>query len=376
MFGKCTFSITFYCRESKVNKQGFSPLEVGININQQRLFLNLPIKFQPKDFNKRKRGTDIENVLSAYRVKVNEVMAHLLNTGVPITAHTLREYLKSGGVKSKTLSDLIREFNISINKKLSSVAIKKYELTEAFLVSHFGENREISTITYEDFLLVYKTLKEKYLLSTAGGYMTRTKSIIQFGVDKGYIKNNPINSIKISKGISTISYLRNTEIEAIKALDLADYPRLEKVRDLALFQLSVGTAYIDLVSFGMDKVQTYDGVSIYSNKRIKTGVQFSAVILPLGMEVLKKYDGKLPLLSNQKYNQYLKEIGRLANINSVITTHILRKTYATLLLNAGVGIEVVAKSLGHADIRTTQKSYAKVLDEYVVEQVSKAFHIV
>ena len=48
MTAKTTFSISYYCRKSKQNKQGQAPLELCININGERIFVNLPAKFFPK----------------------------------------------------------------------------------------------------------------------------------------------------------------------------------------------------------------------------------------------------------------------------------------------------------------------------------------
>ncbi|KEQ30329.1 hypothetical protein N180_10290 [Pedobacter antarcticus 4BY] len=70
----------------------------------------------------------------------------------------------------------------------------------------------------------------------------------------------------------------------------------------------------------------------------------------------------LPVPSNQKMNEYLKEIADLCGIDKKLTSHIARHTFATTvtLLN-GVPIESVSKLLGHTNIRTTQR-YAKILD--------------
>ena len=95
-------------------------------------------------------------------------------------------------------------------------------------------------------------------------------------------------------------------------------------------------------------------------------------ILPMGMDVLKKYDGVLPLISNQKYNAYLKEIQRLAGVKTTITTHLLRRTYATRLLNAYVNLSVIAKALGHSNTTITQKHYAKTTDNFVDEEIGNA----
>ena len=89
----------------------------------------------------------------------------------------------------------------------------------------------------------------------------------------------------------------------------------------------------------------------------------------MGLQILKKYDNNLPMISNQKYNAYLKEIQRLANIKTVITTHLLRKTYAHHLLNNGVRIETVAKALGHSNTIITQKAYARTIANTVAKEI-------
>lgn len=80
-------------------------------------------------------------------------------------------------------------------------------------------------------------------------------------------------------------------------------------------------------------------------------------MLPIPEELIKKYaehpkclneDRVLPVLSNQKMNGYLKEIGDLCEISKEITFHMARHTFATsVTLTNGVPIESVSKMLGH-----------------------------
>ena len=79
----------------------------------------------------------------------------------------------------------------------------------------------------------------------------------------------------------------------------------------------------------------------------------------------------MPKITNQKMNEYLKEIATLANIKKTLTFHIARHTFATTITLAnGVPIESVSSMLGHKDIRTTQH-YAKVIDDKVSEDMHK-----
>lgn len=52
---KSTFSISFYARNSKKDKNGQAHIEMGINVNQKRLFLNLPFLVEPEKFNSKRR---------------------------------------------------------------------------------------------------------------------------------------------------------------------------------------------------------------------------------------------------------------------------------------------------------------------------------
>ena len=81
-------------------------------------------------------------------------------------------------------------------------------------------------------------------------------------------------------------------------------------------------------------------------------------------------DKVLPVLSNQKYNEYLKEIANICGINKNLTTHTARHTFATTVtLGNGVPMESVSKMLGHKNLRTTQH-YAKVLDKKISDDMN------
>jgi site-specific recombinase XerD len=93
--------------------------------------------------------------------------------------------------------------------------------------------------------------------------------------------------------------------------------------------------------------------------------------LPPALAILEQYkefaegDGKgliFPVKSNQKMNEYLKEISEHCGLHRRFSFHLARHTFATTItLSNGVPIETVSKMLGHRNLRTTQQ-YAKVVD--------------
>ncbi|WP_313791298.1 tyrosine-type recombinase/integrase [Lacinutrix neustonica] len=103
--------------------------------------------------------------------------------------------------------------------------------------------------------------------------------------------------------------------------------------------------------------------------RQKTNGVVSVPLLSRAKEVLAKYkndDNLLPVISNQKFNSYLKEIAEIVNIDKRLTHHIARKTFATtVLLYNDVPMEIVSELLGHSKMQITQKHYAKVVQKSV-----------
>lgn len=373
MTTKTTFSISYYCRTCKVNKQGLAPLEICININGERTFVNCPVKFFPKDFNKKRQSNEIQTIVNQYRNKVNEIIGDMMHHQQPITASSLKQWIKTGGVKVYTLGMLCDDFLNNLH--CSSMLKRKYELAFNYFKLQFGKDTQLENITIGNCNKLYSDLKEKFLLSTSAGYMAKCKTLFQYAVDNGKMKTNPAVTVKINKGTPTISYLTTGDLNKIKSLDLSDYDRLDKVRDLMLFQCSTGMAYADLINFNYNMINNVNGVCIYTNNRQKTKVEFTTVILQDGIDILNKYNGHIPLISNQRYNSYLKELQKLSGIGTVITTHLCRKTYAHYMLNSGVRIETVARLLGHSNTNITQKIYCRKTTETIANEVAQIIKV-
>jgi site-specific recombinase XerD len=75
-------------------------------------------------------------------------------------------------------------------------------------------------------------------------------------------------------------------------------------------------------------------------------------------------------MTNQKYNEYIKALAGSAKIDKPVSSHWARHTGATMMLNAGVNMEVVAKILGHSSTKITRRVYAKLLDETVTDAMA------
>lgn len=168
----------------------------------------------------------------------------------------------------------------------------------------------------------------------------------------------------------TINYL--TEEQMRKVLDLTPVPgsQVAIAKDLFIFQLYTGLAYIDTQRFDVNQYREVDGKWVFIGERVKTGVPYVSMLLPPVVEVLKRYNWQVPKMNNQRYNQMLKAIGMVIGIER-LHSHMARHSFATWMLSNGAKIENVARMLGHTNITQTQR-YAQVLAKDVYDDYAKA----
>jgi len=198
------------------------------------------------------------------------------------------------------------------------------------------------------------------------GHHKNLKAMLNRAVRMGLIMQNPYSRLRgeFPRGdIETVEFLTEREMEAF--MQYVPKGSMEKkAQDLFIFMAYTGMAYSDAQAFEIENYENIDGRWFGRSARIKTGVKFSTMLLPPAVEVLKRYDMKVPKISNQKYNETLKDIAAAVGIKKKMTTHVARHTFATWALHHGVSIEIVGKMLGQSSVRITQR-YAKVLDDDV-----------
>ncbi len=140
------------------------------------------------------------------------------------------------------------------------------------------------------------------------------------------------------------------------------------MRDIFVFQYYTRLAYID--AFQLQKADIkddVDGNQWILSERQKTNSTARIPLLPKAIEILEKYKDHpvcikrgtvLPLSSNQKMNEYLKEIAALCGFPFTLNIHIARRTFGNIItLNNNVPINVVKEMLGHSSVKQTE-SYA------------------
>ena len=143
-----------------------------------------------------------------------------------------------------------------------------------------------------------------------------------------------------------------------------------------IFCCYTGLAYTEMANLKVSDIQTgYDSNKWIHIHRQKTKRDYDIPLLSKAESILDKYRTEtqlLPVITNQKFNSYLKEIAEIVGISKTLTHHIARKTFAsTILLYNDIPMEIVSELLGHSEIAITQKHYAKVVKKKVGEQMSR-----
>lgn len=376
---RTTSNVSFYCRESKKNKSGLAPIELSIIINQERCFIHLPRRENPQIFRdslKSRKNNEIKDYLNAVRARLNEIILELLNEGQPVSATILKTYFQHGGIKNYTVGNLFDEYYAilykRVGKDLTAKTYRKYEIARDKFYQTVDRNEPVAAITRAAILDYMASMNQTLDYVTTNGYCQKIKTVVQFGIDNNRIKINPFSNIHLRKGEKSVQFLTEEEVEKIRDFDFHN-ASLNRVRDLFIFQAASGLSYTDMAKLVPSDFQiTSDGQYYIHDKRNKTGVFYTAVILQDGVDILKKYNFRLPIITNHKINVYLKTIQELCGIEKPLFSHVARHTYATRCLNRGIRLEVVAKLLGHSTTRITQH-YAKLLTKNIITEVQEAF---
>lgn len=194
------------------------------------------------------------------------------------------------------------------------------------------------------------------------GYHKLLKTYLNRARAVGWEIDDLYKGFKIDRGRSAVRrFLSDEELQKVRKVQIPAV--LEKVRDMFLFQAGTGLAYSDMVKFDVSNVKRQGDMYIYTEHRHKTGVPFYVVLLPEVVAILDRYDWKLPTMTLEQYNARLKLIAEACGIGR-LTSHMARHTFAVRGINHGIPIEVLARILGHTDIKTTQ-IYAKVANQTV-----------
>lgn len=392
--------LTVFLKHQKHKKDsGISYVYLRITINGIRKELSTQRSWPVLNWNTssgrandKKRGSKILNTyLDALIVRCHNIKTQLLETGRTISASAIKDILK-GREKERYILAEFREHNTRMarlvnTKEYSAATLQKYQTIQehlkGFITHKYGkDDLQLKALDYEfinDYSYWLKS--ERHIsINTTSKYIGCVKKIVLICLNKGFISTDPFKGFTSRTKEVIISVLNRQELKSISdKMFFTD--RLRYVKDIFLFCCYTGLSYIDVKQLRRDNVQKgFDGELWLNVQRQKTNIATRLPLLPKAVQIMKKYTNLsksiydkslLPVYSNQKTNEYLKEIAAICGIKKRLTFHVARHTFATTIALAnGIPIETLSKMLGHKSIMQTQH-YAKIQDLKVSEDMKK-----
>ena len=366
-------------RYGKATSKKEAVVELRITFERRQKYISTGIWLLPKHWH---NGTVVNRVdamqlnqfLDKLIVDVRKIILEMMDED-NVDIFTIPDRLKRMHTGNITFIEFCQKRADIRSYNKSTDSAKRYErFMKKFIewgqIEHWEDINEENIIAFDEYLAA-KGFKP---YSKWQNYHRFLNSFILDAVSEGLLRKNPYKSVQIEKDKSRTGigkYLSPEEFVKVRELKLST-ESLERVRDLFVFQTYTCMAYTDMAAFDASKIQEVKGMKVYVGKRNKTKETFTIPLLSPALAILRKYKNKLPILSNVKYNEYLKVVAQAAGIDKPLSSHWARHTGATLLLNqGGLDMKIVAKICGHSSTRITEKVYAKLLDESVVDAVAE-----
>jgi integrase len=369
--------ILFWLNTAKKNKEKKYPVYCRITINKQRAEIATGIFLKKADFDSNKKivknSNPLADVYNRHLKKLSEKLYEIhfneIYLGDEPSAKRIKEiYTESIKKKRKTLLlDIVSEYIKSKYNRDKNINIFKandrlLDIIKDVLREKHKINININDCDYYfyDMLANYLRNEKKYSAKYIKRIIALIHASIRYANNMGYSERLPVSYKVTFKDTHEIIYLTEEELERLKKHRFTEQ-RLQHAADCFIIQCYTGFDYSTLKKFNTNNlVVEKDGLWIKINRQKVDTAQVIIPVFKTVKNILIKYNFKLPVVSNNKYNKALKEVAREIRIHKPLTTHVGRKTFATMLLNKDVPIETVSRVLGHSEIKVTQKFYAQI----------------
>ncbi len=426
-------TIRLWLRTDKTDKNGFAPIHLIYQLHGQRKYHNTSIKVRPANWDAENQqaifldkksakqllpAIDFDLMPSAKAIEaINDDLtiikkefgeqeadfkrkkitysAEMISTTVKEQKHpTTKKEIKT------SVCDFIGQYaNDAINSRRIG-SIKEYK-TVANHLKEF-ENIGKKQITFEtidttilkqfrNFLIEVKKMNN----TTVAKQLSTLKTLLNYARTEYKINvNQDYRDFKVSRKDANheVIVLTNEEFQAIIKLDLSENKRLDKVRDIFIFSCATGLRLSDLQDLKREHIRN----GSIRKTAVKTNQPLDIPLTPISENILEKYKEQhkpLPLISGQKLNEYLKEVGEKAGIDTpiekvreygtqtrsktfkkyeLISIHMGRRTFATLSLELGIASQDVMAMTGHTT-HASFKRYVHVSSERKKTVMAKAW---
>ncbi len=344
-------------------------------------------------------------LIDTEKARISDLVREAVSKDIPPTTSYIKEKYQTKHIEQKVsrseVVDVLFEKFIEVTPV--SYNTKKTYRTALGHLRQFEKTKK-TTLHVQDITLHFFEKYHPFLLfeipNKAGGNGLSTNSVwvsvknlkvfLRYLEDHGYKLRLKISDLQVEEEPSKILFLTERELEQLMEFDLSQNERLERVRDLFVFNCFTGLRFSDLSRLRVDVHVTDNAVDMRALKNQKD------VFVPLTkipLRILDKYGNQLPSISEQKFNDYLKELGKLAGLKNrveitnvksgnktlktyekweTISSHMAIRTFITLCGKKGIPVKTVSEITGKS-VNVILKHYYGTDREAIRKDMERAF---
>lgn len=346
---KSTFRTLFYLKKNQPKSNGLVPIIARITVNTQVVQFGCKLDINPqiwdvkagKAIGRSKEASDVNIALDNMRVAIRKSYDKQMEDYGYAMPEKIRNQVLGLEKGAKSLIEYIdlhnQQYENRVGINTTRTTFIRYKLVKEriqdFLKSNYNVSdipiRDLTPVILENFYL-YLRKDCKCENNSSMKTMQRLRKIVYFAKNMGEVMADPYQSFRVHFESVDREILTQEEIDTIYNKEFIT-DRLEQIKDIFIFSCYTGLSYIDVANLREDNIQeAFDGNMWVMIKRSKINVNANIRLLDIPKEILAKYKGKLkdgkclPVVSNQKTNEYLKEIAVICGINKKLTYHLAR----------------------------------------------------
>ena len=398
MLPRTTFSVVFFCKKTKVTKNGKAPIYARITTTGQSTEVYTQCQIEPERWNQRLERSlykdevdqQINRIIASYRASILAAYDRLIQENRTPTCFAVKQLLGSASSSRMVLAEFgkyCEKRQQEVGTRITQLTANKYHrllryMTEYIRDTYHKEDLPLETVDYAyvDGLNTYMQTAYNCHNNGAVNLLCCLKNFLLYAVRNEWIEKNPFRYYKMKIDKTNVKVpLTKAELDLLLKRQMPN-ERLDRIRDVFCFCALTGLAFTDVDHLRREHFTTDEEGQLWIHKpREKTAVMSRVPVLPQAAALLEKYRddancrerGKLlPVPSNTKMNAYLKEIADICQIHKHLTTHLARHTFATLAIEYGMPIDIIAKILGHTNTNMTRR-YAKISEANISREMRR-----
>ncbi|MBC5775738.1 site-specific integrase [Pontibacter sp. KCTC 32443] len=393
-----TPKVIFWLKKSK-NDEGSALIMVNFSYNGNRLKMSTGLTLKASCWNDEMKLPKVsfadyshfKGKLYEIEEKILSVYKEFIDKGIIPEPDSIKGHVQDKGsliheTDIKSIHALFSDFTNEKRLEVKELTVKKYVTLQKVLLKEYEDTYKCSLCfdnmdsLFEKRFKYFLTSVKEQTNNTVSKYMDCLKVFLKWAYKKGLHKNQHFTEFTSKRFKTKVISLTPEEFKKILHLNLADNPKLQRVRDWFCFQCLTGQRFSDIANLKWQNIVTNSEGRpewhLYQIKGNKPEVVEITLVAPAvnilqKMKTKEKSEHVFPTITNQKFNTYIKDVCKLAGIcgfinyvtysgkkavdlsgpkYSFISSHTARKTFVTIShIHGNMSKESIRAITGHAN---------------------------